>query len=69
VVDHLEPLSGRKKVSLDLAEMDKKLLVCTLLKYAQFRKDAVGERWEFFYLRDKERRELDFVVTFSRCVR
>jgi hypothetical protein len=38
------------------------------LKYAQFRKDAVGENWEIFYLRDKESREVDFVVTFNRRV-
>jgi hypothetical protein len=38
------------------------------LKYAQFRRDAVGESWEVFYLRDKESREVDFVVTFNRRV-
>jgi uncharacterized protein len=44
------------------------LVACSLLKYAQFRKDAVGESWEIFYLRDKEGREVDFVVTFNRRV-
>src|SRR5882724_10197115 len=44
------------------------LVACSLLKYAQFRKDAVGESWEIFYLRDKESREVDFVVTFNRRV-
>ena len=44
------------------------LVACSLLKYAQFRKDAVGENWEIFYLRDKESREVDFVVTFNRRV-
>jgi len=38
------------------------------LKYAQYRKDAVGESWEIFYLRDRESREVDFVVTFNRRV-
>jgi uncharacterized protein len=44
------------------------LVACSLLKYAQFRRDAVGESWEIFYLRDKESREVDFVVTFNRRV-
>jgi predicted AAA+ superfamily ATPase len=44
------------------------LVACSLLKYAQFRKDTVGESWEIFYLRDKEDREVDFVVTFNRRV-
>jgi uncharacterized protein len=44
------------------------LVACSLLKYSQFRKDAVGESWEIFYLRDKESREVDFVVTFNRRV-
>lgn len=39
-----------------------------MLKFAQFRKDAAGENWEIFYLRDKESREVDFVVTFNRRV-
>lgn len=44
------------------------LVACSLLKYVQFRKDAAGESWEIFYLRDKESREVDFVVTFNRRV-
>jgi uncharacterized protein len=44
------------------------LVACSLLKFSQFRKDAVGESWEIFYLRDKESREVDFVVTFNRRV-
>lgn len=44
------------------------LVASSLLKFAQFRKDAVGESWEIFYLRDKESREVDFVVTFNRRV-
>jgi uncharacterized protein len=44
------------------------LVACSLLKYTQFRKDAAGESWEIFYLRDKESREVDFVVTFNRRV-
>ncbi len=44
------------------------LVACSLLKFAQFRKDAVGESWDVFYLRDKESREVDFVVTLNRRV-
>ncbi len=44
------------------------LVACGLLKYTQFRKDAAGESWELFYLRDKEGREVDFVVTRNRRV-
>lgn len=45
------------------------LAACSLLKFTQFRKDAFGESWDVFYLRDKEGREVDFVVTHNRRVR
>jgi uncharacterized protein len=44
------------------------LVACSLLKFTQFRKDAFGENWGVFYLRDKEGREVDFVVTHNRRV-
>src|SRR5213082_1813077 len=44
------------------------LVACSLLKYTQCRKDAAGENWELYYLRDKEGREVDFVVTRNRRV-
>jgi hypothetical protein len=44
------------------------LAACSLLKFAQFRKDAAGENWSLYYLRDKEGREVDFVVTLNRRV-
>lgn len=44
------------------------LVASSLLKYAQFRKDCAGESWDVFYLRDKEQREVDFVVTLNRRV-
>jgi len=44
------------------------LAACALLKYAHFRKDASGENWDVFYLRDKENREVDFVVTLNRRI-
>jgi hypothetical protein len=42
------------------------LVACSLLKFTHFKKDTVGENWGLFYLRDKERREVDFVVTLNR---
>jgi len=44
------------------------LAACCLIKFAHFKKDTVGENWEVFYLRDKEHREVDFVVTLNRRV-
>jgi len=44
------------------------LVACSLLKFAQFQRDACGENWGVFYLRDKESREVDFVVTLNRSV-
>jgi predicted AAA+ superfamily ATPase len=44
------------------------LVACSLLKFVDFRKDAVGESWDLFYLRDKEQREIDFVVTLNRRI-
>ncbi len=45
------------------------LVASSLLKFVQFRKDSSGESWDLFYLRDKEGREVDFVVTLNRKVR
>jgi predicted AAA+ superfamily ATPase len=44
------------------------LVACCLLKFTQFRRDANGESWELFYLRDKEGREVDFVITRNRRI-
>jgi len=44
------------------------LVACSLLKFIQFRKDSAGENWNLYYLRDKEGREVDFVVTLNRRV-
>ncbi|MGH8228671.1 MAG: ATP-binding protein, partial [Steroidobacteraceae bacterium] len=44
------------------------LAACCLLKFIQYRKDSAGEIWELYYLRDKEGREVDFVVTRERRV-
>lgn len=45
------------------------VVASSLLKFVQFRKDFAGESWDLFYLRDKEGREVDFVVTLNRKVR
>jgi hypothetical protein len=45
------------------------LVASSLLKFVQFRKDTSGENWNLYYLRDKEEREVDFVVTLNRRVR
>ena len=44
------------------------LAASSLLKFVELRKDAYGENWDVFYLRDKENREVDFVVTLNRRV-
>lgn len=44
------------------------LAACSLLKFVHFRRDAFGENWDLYYLRDKEGREVDFVVTLNRRV-
>ncbi len=45
------------------------LVASCLLKHIQFRNDALGERWDLYYLRDKDGREVDFLVTHDRKVR
>lgn len=42
------------------------LVACCLLKHIQLKKDAAGENLALYYLRDKEKREVDFVVTRNR---
>lgn len=44
------------------------LVACSLLKWTELRHDSAGERWKLYYLRDKEGREVDFVVTLDRRV-
>lgn len=44
------------------------LVACCLVKFAHFKMDTAGEHWDVFYLRDKEQREVDFVVTLNRRV-
>jgi len=39
------------------------LVACSLLKEIHFREDCFGEEWNLFYLRDKDGREIDFLIT------
>ena len=42
------------------------LIACALLKEIHFREDAKGERYELFYLRNKDKKEVDFFVLKDR---
>ncbi len=44
------------------------LVASSLLKYTHFRRDTAGENRELYYLRDKEQREVDFLMTLNRKV-
>jgi predicted AAA+ superfamily ATPase len=44
------------------------LVASALLKFVHFRKDTAGENRELYYLRDKEQRKIDFVITLNRRV-
>jgi predicted AAA+ superfamily ATPase len=44
------------------------LVASCLLKFIHARRDSLGESWDLYYLRDKEQREVDFVVTLNRKV-
>ncbi len=39
------------------------LVACSLLKEIHFRQDCLGEEWNLYYLRDKDGREIDFLIT------
>jgi predicted AAA+ superfamily ATPase len=39
------------------------LVACALLKETHFREDCLGEIWDVFYIRNKDGREIDFVLT------
>jgi hypothetical protein len=44
------------------------LVACSLLKRVHYRKDTTGENWDLYYVRDKEKREVDFAMTLNRRV-
>ncbi len=37
-------------------------MACALLKYCHFKRDTEGKDYQLFYYRDKQKREVDFVV-------
>lgn len=39
------------------------LVACNLLKYCHYHQDVNGDKYELRFLRDTEKREIDFVVT------
>ncbi|MBW6487056.1 MAG: DUF4143 domain-containing protein, partial [Syntrophobacterales bacterium] len=39
------------------------LVACALLKETHFREDCLGEKWDVFYIRNKEGRAIDFFLT------
>lgn len=39
------------------------LVACALLKETHFREDCLGETWDVFYIRNKDGREIDFLLT------
>lgn len=39
------------------------LVACALLKELHFREDVKGESWGLFYIRNKDKKEVDFVIT------
>jgi len=39
------------------------LVACSLLKEMHFREDCLGERWNLYYLKNKDGREIDFFIT------
>jgi uncharacterized protein len=44
------------------------IVACSLLKYVHFKRDSTGQRWDLFYIRDKQKREVDFVLIKDRKV-
>lgn len=43
-------------------------VACALLKYCHFQRDSAGPQYSLYYFRDREKREVDFVVTQNRRV-
>ncbi|MBI3535788.1 MAG: ATP-binding protein [Deltaproteobacteria bacterium] len=42
------------------------LVACALLKFCHFKRDTEGKKMELHYFRDRDQREVDFVVTYNR---
>ena len=65
----IRAVKKEKKLYLyDWSQIDKdgirfeNLMACQLLKYCHFKEDTEGTKWELRFLRDTDKRELDFVV-------
>lgn len=41
-------------------------VACSLLKFCQFQRDSTGKNFQLHYFRDREKREVDFIVTLNR---
>lgn len=41
-------------------------VACALLKFRDFHRDVEGKRFELHYFRDREKREVDFILTLDR---
>ena len=41
------------------------LVACSLLKYCHFKRDTEGKKMELHYFKDRDQREVDFVVTYN----
>ena len=42
------------------------LVACALLKYCDYQRDTTGKKFSLHYFRDREGREVDFVVAINR---
>lgn len=51
------------QVSGDPGAKLENLVACSLLKEMHFREDCLGEEWNLYYLRNKDGREIDFLIT------
>ena len=47
----------------DLGVRFENLVACALLKEIQFRQDILGEKWDLHYLRNKDKKEVDFLIS------
>jgi len=47
----------------DKAQRLENIVACSLLKQIQFRRDSEGKRYALHFFRDREKREVDFVLT------